>query len=131
MATCIPQRLAYKNQYIITTAQLADLYGTDSAVIARNFNRNKYQYREGEEYFVLRGKAKNEFLRQSQMDFTIKSTSAFYIWTEYGALNHCRSLRTPEADAVFAILCESYFRVITAQLGFAVRNGPIVYYEQF
>lgn len=33
-------------QRVLTTVQIAELYGTDSKVISNNFNRNKERYTE-------------------------------------------------------------------------------------
>ncbi|MDE6092316.1 MAG: ORF6N domain-containing protein [Ruminococcus sp.] len=48
-------------QRVLTTAQLAEAYGTDSKVISYNFNHNKAHYTEGKHFYRLTGKELREF----------------------------------------------------------------------
>ncbi|MDE6781186.1 MAG: ORF6N domain-containing protein [Ruminococcus sp.] len=40
---------------VLTTAQLAEAYGTYSRIISNNFNRNKERYIEGVHFYRLTG----------------------------------------------------------------------------
>ena len=42
-----------ENQRVMTTAVLAEEYGTTNDVISKNFNRNKERYIEGKHYYCL------------------------------------------------------------------------------
>ena len=47
--------MEYKGQKVITTAMLAEAYGTDTTNIRNNFKRNKEKFIEGKHYFYLQG----------------------------------------------------------------------------
>lgn len=96
---------------ILLTAQLAELYETDTQVITNNFNRNKERYQEGKHYYALEGAEKTEFLNQTQIDLGLKKTKTLYLWTEHGALLHAKSLGTDKAWDVYGELVDTYFRV--------------------
>lgn len=55
-------------QRVLTTVQIAELYGTDSKVISNNFNRNKERYTEGKHYYCLTGDAKRGFVNRHQIE---------------------------------------------------------------
>lgn len=100
------------NQRVLLTSQLAEIYGAENQVITNNFNRNKDRYTEGRDYFALEGEEKREFLNLTQIDLgSAKNTKTLYLWTEYGALLHAKSLGTDEAWAVYQKLVDTYFRV--------------------
>ena len=40
------QRIDFDGQIVITSKQLAEVYGTDSKTVNKNFNRNKERYTE-------------------------------------------------------------------------------------
>ena len=50
-----------EGQRVLTTAQLAEAYGTDSKVITKNFNRNITRYIESKHFYCLKGDALREF----------------------------------------------------------------------
>lgn len=68
-------------QRVLTTAQIAELYETDSKVISNNFNRNKGRYIEGKHYYCLTGDVKREFVNRHQIEDGSKATN-FYLWTD-------------------------------------------------
>lgn len=100
----------HNKQRILTTKQIADEYGTDARIISNNFSRNKDRYITGKHYYCLEGEAKRKFLNLHQIDDGSKNASAYYLWTEKGALLHAKSLNTDEAWAVYEELVENYFR---------------------
>lgn len=99
---------------VLTTAQLAESYGTESQIITNNFNRNKERYEEGKHYIRLTGAEKREFCNLNQIDVGTKAAN-FYLWTERGALLHAKSLNTDTAWEVYDRLVETYFRAKKAQ----------------
>ncbi|MCM1236197.1 MAG: ORF6N domain-containing protein [Ruminococcus flavefaciens] len=94
---------------VLTTAQLAESYGTDSKVISYNFNHNRERYTEGKHYYCLTGEEKREFCNRLEIHDGVKAT-VFYLWTEKGALLHAKSLNTDKAWEVYDFLVENYFR---------------------
>lgn len=99
---------------VLTTAQLAESYGTESQIITNNFNRNKGRYEEGKHYIRLTGVEKREFCNLNQIDVGTKAAN-FYLWTERGALLHAKSLNTDKAWEVYDQLVETYFRAKKAE----------------
>ena len=100
---------------VLTTAQLAESYGTDCKIIANNFNRNKERYEEGKHYICLKGAELQEFKTIHQFDEQFKHSAKVYLWTERGALLHAKSLNTDKAWEVYDQLVETYFRAKKAQ----------------
>nr|DAE33888.1 MAG TPA: hypothetical protein [Caudoviricetes sp.] len=98
------------NQRVLTTAQIAEQYGTDTKAISKNFTRNKERYTEGKHYYCLTGDAKREFLNRYQIDDGLRAT-VFYLWTEKGALLHAKSLNTDKAWQAYEVLVDTYFSV--------------------
>lgn len=105
------QTITYKGQKVITTEMLAQVYGTDSENITRNFSRNKGKFIEGKHYFYLQGKELRKFKGTRLLDGCLKYTSHLYLWTERGANHHCKILDTDKAWEQFENLEETYFRV--------------------
>jgi phage antirepressor YoqD-like protein len=103
------QVIEHKNQRVLTTVQLAELYETERQIITNNFNRNKDRYEEGRHYFFLEGETLKEFKAINQIDF-LQTTGRYYIWTERGALLHAKSLNTDRAWEVYEYLLETYFK---------------------
>jgi len=100
--------IEHKNQRVLTTAQIAEGYGTGSKVISKNFNNNKDRYIEGKHYYYLEGEALKEFF--ANVNYTNAKTRVIYLWTEKGALLHAKSLNTDKAWEVYDHLVETYFR---------------------
>lgn len=100
------------NQRVLTTAQIAEQYGTDARIITNNFNRNKKRYTEGKHYFALEGEEKKAFLNLTQIDLgSAKNAKTLYLWTEKGALLHAKSLNTDQAWQAYEVLVDTYFSV--------------------
>lgn len=68
---------------MLTTAQLAELYGTTEIILSNNFNRNKEHYKEGKHYIVVEGEQLNKlFAFIKMMNAKVRR---LYRWTEKGA----------------------------------------------
>lgn len=92
---------------VLTTAQLAEAYGTDSKVISYNFNRNKSRYTEGKHFYCLTGEELKAFREIHELP---KNINTLYLWTERGTLLHAKSLNTDKAWEAYDYLLEHYFR---------------------
>ena len=99
----------WSSRRVLTTAQLADAYKCSVDQIKVNFNANKKHYKEGLHYFKIAGKALAD-LRVRIPYLQISSmTRCLYLWTEQGAVRHCKSINTTEAWNMFDKLEENYF----------------------
>lgn len=92
---------------VLTTVQLAEVYGTDSKVISYNFNHNKERYTEGKHFYCLTGEELKAFREIHELP---KNLNTLYLWTEKGALLHAKSLNTDKAWEVYDFLVENYFQ---------------------
>lgn len=100
---------------VLTTAQLAECYGTNRKVISYNFNNNKSRYEEGKHYICISGEEKRDFCNRLEIHDGSEKAANLYLWTERGALLHAKSLNTDKAWEVYGELVETYFRAKTAQ----------------
>lgn len=96
---------------VLTTAQLAESYGTDKQLIINNFNRNKERYKEGKHFVVLEGREKSIFINRHQIDLGSKNAKTLYLWTEKGAWLHAKSLNTDAAWDAYELLVDEYYRL--------------------
>lgn len=104
--------IEWKNQVVITTALLAEVYETDAENVKRNFNRHKDNFVEGTHYFLLQGEELREFKdRVTDSPLVGKNANQLYLWTERGANRHCKILDTDKAWEQFDNLEETYFKV--------------------
>ena len=104
------QIITHNNERVLTTARLAEQYGTEESVIRKNFANNKNRYTEGKHYYCLSGKALSDFF--ARVNFTLANQSkirTLYLWTEKGALLHAKSLNTDKAWQVYEFLVDNYF----------------------
>lgn len=113
------QIVEYEGIRVLTSRQIAEMYGTDSKTISKNFNRNKDRYTEGKHYFLLKGKELRSFL---QNDENISKAPKLYLWTKKGAFHHAKSLNTDIAWEVYERLVDFYFEVQSEKEEF---NPPI------
>ncbi|MEE5994309.1 MAG: ORF6N domain-containing protein [Oscillospiraceae bacterium] len=107
----IPEKMELNGERVLTTAQIAEMYGTDSKTIHENFRRNKERYTNGEHFYCLTGKDLKAFKNEPTNCGVVKTTNKLYLWTEKGALLHAKSLSTDKAWETYAFLLEHYFRV--------------------
>ncbi|KPI53099.1 hypothetical protein KW94_08260 [Clostridioides difficile] len=105
------QVIERKNERVLTTQQLADVYETDVRNISNNFNNNKERFIEGKHYFLLQGDDLKTFKGIHTKYENLKFTSKMYLWTERGANRHCKILDTDKAWEQFDNLEETYFKV--------------------
>lgn len=106
------QILEYKEQRILTTKQLAEIYETSEDNIKKNFSNHKDNFIEGRHYYLLKGDLLREFKREVNDIHLVKSNvNQLYLWTERGANRHCKILDTDKAWEQFDNLEETYFKV--------------------
>ncbi|GDU98310.1 phage antirepressor [Escherichia coli] len=90
---------------------LAQLYGTDSDNIKKNYSRNADRFCEGKHFYkVIGDELKNlrVTLSHSQNPISPK-TRSLILWTERGAARHAKMLETDQAWEVFEKLEDCYF----------------------
>jgi hypothetical protein len=110
------QPIEYRNQRILTTAQLAEAYGTDEKRISENFNRNEGRYTEGKHFYSLSGESLKAFKEgYPQIAESLKFTSILYLWTEKGAWHHAKSLNTDRAWEAYEKLVDDYYQIKSSQ----------------
>lgn len=105
------QPIVQNGQRVLTTAQLAESFGTDPKIINRNFQRNSERYVQGKHYFALTGDELKEFKGSRQFDESLKFVSVLYLWTEKGAWLHAKSLNTDHAWDAYEMLVDEYYRI--------------------
>lgn len=102
--------IEWGGQVVITTAQLAEAYGTSTDNIKKNFSRNADRFKEGKHYIVLTGEDLRAFKQQvTESHLVSKATSQLYLWTRRGASRHCKILGTDKAWEQFDYLEDNYF----------------------
>lgn len=105
----------FKKGRVLTTEQIAEVYGTTKQKIQQNFNYNKNKYIVGKHYYQLKGEELREFKSKFENFEVAKNVNTFYLWTEHGALLHAKSLGTVQAWETFEELVDTYFRVQETQ----------------
>lgn len=95
---------------VLTTRQLARMYGTEPEIINNNFLRNKTKYIPEKHYIAVEGEEIRQLKTSHQFDGELKRVSRAYFWTEKGALLHAKSLNTDKAWEVYDYLVDFYFR---------------------
>lgn len=104
--------IEWSGQVVITTSQLAEVYGTEPNNIKNNFNNHKENFIKGKHFFYLQGEDLKEFKNLvNDIDLVAKGTSQLYLWTERGANRHCKILDTDKAWEQFDNLEETYFKI--------------------
>ena len=102
-------RVDWRDQRVLTSAQLAEAYECSVDQIKKNFSNNKKHYKEGVHYFKIAGEPLNE-LRGKNLHLQISPmTRVLYLWTYQGCVRHCKSINTPKAWAMFDKLEKHYF----------------------
>lgn len=105
-----PQPIEQNGQRVLTTEQLAELYGTTPNVIKQNFFQNKDKFIERVHMYHLEGAElksfKNEVINSNLVG---KNASQLYLWTRRGAARHSKMLGTDQAWDMFDSLEENYF----------------------
>lgn len=106
----LPKITEYQGTRVLTTSQIATMYGTDSKTISYNFSYNKKKYIEGKHYIKLEGTELKTFKASREIPDCHKYSTHLYLWTEKGALLHAKSLNTDKAWEVYDYLVDFYFR---------------------
>lgn len=102
--------IEWNNERVITTAQLAELYETNTDNIKKNLDKNRDRFIKGKHYYVLKGEELQEFKNLVTDSYQVdKRTPQLYLWTKRGASRHCKILGTDRSWDVFDCLEESYF----------------------
>jgi phage antirepressor YoqD-like protein len=102
--------IEYKEQRVLTTAQVAQVYKCEPHNIKKNFNDNKGRFTEGKHYFKLEGDELRQFKDMvTNSDLVGKNANILYLWTRQGASRHCKMLGTDRAWDMFDCLEENYF----------------------
>lgn len=104
-------RVEWRNERVMTTAQLAEFYETSEGNLRVNFFNAQKEGRfiDGKHFFKLEGddlqnlRVTNCYLQISEM------TRVLYLWTKRGAARHAKMLNTDRAWEVFEALEDNYF----------------------
>lgn len=96
------QIIEKNNQRVLTTAQLAEVFGTDSKRLNRNFQRNSQRFIEGKQFFALSGDELKEFkMRYPYPEF--KFASILYLWTFSGCVLQGNAMRDVPIRKIYEI----------------------------
>lgn len=106
----LPQVIEVRGIRVLTTKQLAELYGTDPERIKLNYRYNKERYIVGKHIIPIEDAELREFKARYQFNTSFKYAKSLYLWTEKGALLHAKSLNTDKAWEVYEYLVDFYFR---------------------
>lgn len=106
------QVIERNNQRVLTSAHLAEAFGTDFKRINYNFSYNKSRYEEGKHFFALTGDERKDFMYEHEIHASLKTTHTLYLWTEKGAFLHAKSLSTDKAWNAYSQLVDDYFKKV-------------------
>ena len=62
----------WRGERVITTAQLAEVYGTSVDNVRVNFGNNKERFEEGKHYYLLEGEELRSFKRDVNNVYVVK-----------------------------------------------------------
>ncbi|MFT4020761.1 MAG: ORF6N domain-containing protein [Acinetobacter sp.] len=99
----------FKSIPVVTTAMLAEFYGTDVNNIQQNHTRNKERFVEGKHFFKIVGKELKEFATDLKSVANFSKVRSLILWTERGAARHAKMLDTDQAWEIFEQLEDCYF----------------------
>ena len=105
----------FANQRVLLSAQVAQVFECDLDRIRDNFHSHKEQFEEGVHYFKVTGDALRLLKRQVAINDAAhtplihKFASAIYLWTEQGAMLHCKLVDTDAAWKMLKDLITFYF----------------------
>lgn len=108
--------ITYREQPVITTALLAEFYGTTNENVRQNFQRNEERFVDGVHFFKVQGEELTSFrarladLQPSNSHLQIDPmVRHLMLWTRRGSARHAKMLETDRAWEVFERLEEAYF----------------------
>lgn len=100
----------YQGSRVLTTAQLAEVYETETKNIQMNFSRNTSRFVEGKDYYVLQGAELKAFKGNTTISGFASNLNKLILWTDRGANRHSKILDTDNAWQQFDVLEETYFK---------------------
>ena len=103
--------IEHQSSRVITTAQLAEVYGTEPKNIQMNFTNNIDRFIDGRDYYCLTGDELRAFKGKPNSIGFAQNINKLYLWTDRGANRHSKILDTDMAWKQFDILEETYFNV--------------------
>ena len=106
----LPKTVEVEGTRVLTTRQLAEMYGVSKDKIIYNFNYNKSKYTAGKHYIEISGDDLRRLKTTCENQISLKYAKSLYLWTEKGALLHAKSLNTDKAWEVYDYLVDFYFR---------------------
>ena len=105
-------KINFKEERVLTTKQMSEVYETEENNIVKNFSNNKNRFEEGKHYHILTGEELRKFKREvNDVHVVANNVNKLYLWTEKGANRMCKILDTDKAWEQFEILEETYFNV--------------------
>lgn len=109
-------KINFREERVLTTKQMAEVYGTEENNIKKNLSVNKERFIEGKHYYLLKGDELKKFKRvvtngNQALENEFRFVSQLTLWTEKGANRMCKILDTDKAWEQFEILEETYFNV--------------------
>ena len=121
-----PVPIEHNVQRVLTTSQLAEVYGTTAKNITDNFKNNKSCYVKDVHFYRLTGEGLKA-LKSEIKNFGIlnERTSCLYLWTEKGSLLHARSINTDNAWKGYEYLDAHYFRTEDVLLSYNLLKNLI------
>jgi hypothetical protein len=103
----------FKSIPVVTTAMLAEFYGTEPIRIQQNQHENKQRFIEGKHFFKIAGQELKDFVTSLKLVTNFPAISnkvrSLILWTERGAARHAKMLDTDQAWEVFEQLEDCYF----------------------
>lgn len=103
-------RVEHNGQLVLTTAQLAEFYGTSVANLKMNFGNNNERFVEGKHYFKFEGDELADFKDKVKSFYLVQPNARIlYLWTKRGAARHAKMLNTDRAWEVYELLEDNYF----------------------
>lgn len=104
------EKIQYEGQAVLTTAQMAEQYGTTEKVISNNYSRNKQRYQKGKHFYLLTGETLKSFKAANpQFEESGIRTHKLYLWTKAGALLIASSLNSDNSLDIYEELANAYF----------------------
>lgn len=105
-------KINFKEERVLTTKQMSEVYETEENNIVKNFSNNKNRFEEGKHYHILTGEELRKFKREvNDVHVVANNVNKLYLWTEKGANRMCKILDTDKAWEQFEILEDTYFNV--------------------
>lgn len=107
----LPKVVEVKGIRVLTTRQIAEMYGVPKDKIIYNFNYNKSKYVLGKHYIEVSGDELRRLKTTCENQMSFKYAKSLYLWTEKGALLHAKSLNTDKAWEVYDYLVDFFIKL--------------------